>query len=80
MRKMRYQAGCLGVKNHDLVKLIFIVVLFFHVIFADIQMYKYKYKYFFFKKKPTNNAVEYETLRGDSTSPLKCQGQLFLSI
>lgn len=48
---MRYQAGCLGVKNHDLVKLIFIVVLFFHVIFADIQMYKYKYKYFFFQEK-----------------------------
>lgn len=51
MRKMKYQAGCLGVKNHDLVKLIFIVVLFFHVIFADIQMYKYKYKYFFFQEK-----------------------------
>lgn len=47
---MRYQAGCLGVKNHDLVKLIFIVVLLFHVIFADIQMYKYKYEYFFSRK------------------------------
>lgn len=41
MKKRRYQAGCLEAKNPELGKLIFIVVLFFHVI-ADIKMYNYR--------------------------------------